>query len=73
MRTITALALAALAEAAYPYGIESFDEVLNDLWKGIRVHRGKVLAAFLKVNNLSSSSFFHFSPFSSFLQILLLI
>ena len=64
MRTITALALAALAEAAYPYGIESFDEVLNDLWKGIRVHRGKVLAAFLKVNNLSSS-FFYFLFFSS--------
>jgi splicing factor 3B subunit 1 len=48
VRTITALALAALAEAAYPYGIESFDDVLRPLWKGIRQHRGKVLAAFLK-------------------------
>ena len=47
-RTITALSLAALAEAAAPYGIESFDSVLKPLWKGIRSHRGKVLAAFLK-------------------------
>eukprot|EP01035_Chromulina_nebulosa_P016953 gene16953-22445_t len=48
VRTITALALSALAEAAYPYGIEAFDSVLIPLWKGIRLHRGKVLAAFLK-------------------------
>lgn len=48
VRTITALSLAALAEAAAPYGIESFDTVLKPLWKGIRTHRGKVLAAFLK-------------------------
>ncbi|GJM93641.1 hypothetical protein PR202_ga10215 [Eleusine coracana subsp. coracana] len=39
---------AALAESAAPYGIESFDSVLKPLWKGIRSHRGKVLAAFLK-------------------------
>ena len=48
VRTITALAISALAEAAYPYGIESFDSVLRPLWKGIRQHRGKGLAAFLK-------------------------
>lgn len=42
VRTITALAIAALAEAATPYGIESFDSVLKPLWKGIRQHRGKV-------------------------------
>jgi splicing factor 3B subunit 1 len=48
VRTITALSLAALAEAAAPYGIESFDTVLKPLWKGITQHRGKVLAAFLK-------------------------
>ncbi|OEL29772.1 Splicing factor 3B subunit 1 [Dichanthelium oligosanthes] len=46
--TITALSLAALAEAAAPYGIKSFDTVLRPLWKGIKSHRGKVLAAFLK-------------------------
>lgn len=48
VRTITALAIAALAEAATPYGIESFDSVLIWLWEGIVVHRGKSLAAFLK-------------------------
>lgn len=48
VRTITALAIAALAEASTPYGIESFDSVLKPLWKGIRTHRGKGLAAFLK-------------------------
>ncbi len=48
MRTITALSLAALAESATPYGIEAFDTVLKPLWKGIRQHRGKGLAAFLK-------------------------
>lgn len=48
VRTQTALALAALAEAAAPYGIESFDNVLKPLWLGARVHRGKTLAAFLK-------------------------
>ena len=48
VRTICSLALAALAESAHPYGIESFDGVLRPLWKGIRQHRGKGLAAFLK-------------------------
>ncbi|KAG8854864.1 Splicing factor 3B subunit 1 [Tulasnella sp. 330] len=48
VRTMTALGLAALAEAAAPYGIESFDNVLKPLWIGIRQHRGKGLAAFLK-------------------------
>ena len=50
VRTITALALAALAEAATPYGIESFDSVLKPLWKGIRQHRGKVCST----GNISS-------------------
>lgn len=48
VRTITALAVAALAEAAAPYGIESFDSVIRPLWTGVREHRHKVLAAFLK-------------------------
>ncbi|KAK9478770.1 armadillo-type protein [Lipomyces japonicus] len=48
VRTVTSLALGALAEAAAPYGIESFDSVLEPLWLGIRRHRGKGLAAFLK-------------------------
>ena len=41
VKTITALTIAALAEAASPYGIESFDDVLEPLWKGIRLLRGK--------------------------------
>jgi len=48
VRTITALALAALAEASTPYGIEAFNSVLIPLWGGIQRHRGKGLAAFLK-------------------------
>jgi len=36
VRTVTSLAIAALAEAANPYGIESFDEILNPLWSGAR-------------------------------------
>eukprot|EP00827_Trimyema_finlayi_P003842 TRINITY_DN3632_c0_g1_i1.p2 TRINITY_DN3632_c0_g1~~TRINITY_DN3632_c0_g1_i1.p2 ORF type:complete len:111 (+),score=75.66 TRINITY_DN3632_c0_g1_i1:44-334(+) len=48
VRTITALAIAALAEASTPYGIEAFDIVLIPLWEGIQMHRGKSLAAFLK-------------------------
>lgn len=54
VRTVTALAVSALAEAAHPYGFDSFyDEeketgVLKFLLEGIRKHRGKSLAAFLK-------------------------
>jgi splicing factor 3B subunit 1 len=48
VRTITALAIAALAEAAHPYGIESFDDIIIPLWTDVRKHRGKGLAAFLK-------------------------
>lgn len=48
VRNITALALAALAEASAPYGIESFETVLEPLWTGIRRQRGKGLGSFLK-------------------------
>lgn len=48
VRTITALAVAALAEASSPYGIEAFDIVIVPLYEGINKHRGKGLAAFLK-------------------------
>jgi len=48
VKTMAALAIASLAEAAAPYGIESFDDVLEPLWKGVRLLRGKVLAAYLK-------------------------
>lgn len=36
VRSVTALAISALAEASNPYGIESFEEVLNPLWQGSR-------------------------------------
>ncbi|KAF7374770.1 U2 snRNP component prp10 [Mycena sanguinolenta] len=48
VRIMTALGVAALAEAVAPYGIESFGSVVQPLWSGIRMHRGKALAAFLK-------------------------
>lgn len=48
VRSMTALALAGLAEASHPYGIEAFDPVLRPLWHGVSKHRGKALAAFLK-------------------------
>lgn len=48
VRTITALAVSGLAEAAYPYGIESFALVLKPLAVGTIQHRGKTLAAMLK-------------------------
>ncbi|THU88735.1 hypothetical protein K435DRAFT_557092, partial [Dendrothele bispora CBS 962.96] len=37
-----------LAAAAAPYGIKSFDSILEPLWLDIRLHRGKDLAAPLK-------------------------
>jgi splicing factor 3B subunit 1 len=48
IRTMAALALAALAEASNPYGIECFEPILRPLWMGVVEHRGKALAAFLK-------------------------
>jgi splicing factor 3B subunit 1 len=48
VRTMTALALSALAEASFPYGIESFKPILGNLFEGIKRVKGKNLAAFLK-------------------------
>ncbi|PSN69571.1 ARM repeat-containing protein [Corynespora cassiicola Philippines] len=48
VRMVTSLAIAALAEAAAPYGIESFDDILNPLWSGAKRQRGKTLASYLK-------------------------
>ena len=48
VQTMMALGLTALAEAAAPYSIESFDKVLKPLWLGICLHCGKGLAAGLK-------------------------
>jgi splicing factor 3B subunit 1 len=48
VRCITALSLAALAEASFPYGIDAFDDVLPPLWQGARTNRGMTLGGFLK-------------------------
>ena len=48
VRSSTAFAVSALAESAYPYGIEAFDDVLTPLRNGVKQHRSKALAAFLK-------------------------
>ncbi|KAL6451841.1 prp10 U2 snRNP component prp10 [Candida maltosa Xu316] len=48
VRTITVLTLAQLAENVAPYGIESFEPVLEPVWVGIRRQRGKGLSSFLK-------------------------
>lgn len=48
VRTMTANALSALAEASAPYGIESFEGILEPLWNGIKRHRGRGLTPFLK-------------------------
>ena len=61
VRTITALAIAALAEAATPYGIESFESVLVPIMTdGIWNHRGKVseerVGDICVVNPLSTTS-----------------
>ena len=48
VRTVAALAVAALAEAASPYGIEAFTRVIQAVFFGFQKHRGKTLAAFLR-------------------------
>lgn len=48
VRSISALALASLAEASFPYGIESFDCVLEPLWTSAPKLRGKPLSSVLK-------------------------
>lgn len=48
LRIASANALTTLAQNSYPYGIEAFNVILESLWRGVRTHRGKILAAFLK-------------------------
>nr|BAS01606.1 mRNA splicing factor U2 snRNP subunit [Lotharella vacuolata] len=48
IRTITALTIASLAEAVFPYGIKIFDNLINLLTEGIRFPQKKLSAAFLK-------------------------
>eukprot|EP00835_Amoeboradix_gromovi_P000725 NODE_27_length_33950_cov_0.349739.p3 type:complete len:920 gc:universal NODE_27_length_33950_cov_0.349739:12698-9939(-) len=48
VRTITFLAISALAESCHPYGIEKFEPIVLNLWKNVKQHRGKALVAALK-------------------------
>ncbi|KAM9888859.1 hypothetical protein OXX79_012572, partial [Metschnikowia pulcherrima] len=48
VRTATANTLAQLAESVHPYGIEAFEQILESTWNGLRHHRGRGLAAFLR-------------------------
>jgi splicing factor 3B subunit 1 len=48
VRTISAMAVLQLAESVQPYGIEAFEVVLEPVWRGLRHHRGKGLAAFVR-------------------------
>lgn len=48
IRILTANTLSTLAQNSFPYGIEAFNIILEPLWKGIRHHRGKLLASFLR-------------------------
>lgn len=48
VRTISAMAVLQLAESVQPYGVEAFEVVLEPVWRGLRHHRGKALAAFVR-------------------------
>ncbi|KAH8738793.1 splicing factor 3B subunit1-like HEAT repeat containing protein [Cryptosporidium ryanae] len=48
IRIMTALAISALAEASSPYGIEAFQSVFPQIWKGITEYRSKGLSSYLK-------------------------
>ena len=48
VKIYTALAIASLAEASYPYGIDFYNEILKYLFDGIKVYKGKLLASYFK-------------------------
>lgn len=48
VRIITASTISSLAEAASPYGFESFQILIKPLWKGLKNQRGKCLAQFIR-------------------------
>lgn len=48
VRTISAATVSSLAEASAPYGYESFEVTIEPLWRGLKNHRGKALAQFIK-------------------------
>lgn len=48
VRVQACITFAALAEASNPYGIESLEKAIPSLWAGVRTHRGRGLAAFIR-------------------------
>lgn len=48
VRTATANTISLLADSVRPYGIEAFEIVLEPAWGGLKNHRGRGLAAFLR-------------------------
>lgn len=48
VKIITGLTLSQLADNVSPYGMESFEPILEPVWYAIKKHRGKGLASFLK-------------------------
>ena len=48
VKIYTALAIASLAEASYPYGIDFYNEIIKYLFDGIKVYKGKLLASYFK-------------------------
>ncbi|KAG0687259.1 hypothetical protein C6P40_002586 [Pichia californica] len=67
VRTITASTISSLAEASSPYGFETFELVIEPLWKGLKLHRGKGLAQFIRalgnlipLMNIENSNFYSF-------------
>lgn len=48
VRTATANTVALLADSVLPYGIEAFEGILEPAWAGLKHHRGRALAAFLR-------------------------
>lgn len=48
VRTVTANTIALLGESVQPYGAEAFEMILEPVWHGLKNHRGRSLAAFLR-------------------------
>ncbi|KAL3230965.1 hypothetical protein RNJ44_00604 [Nakaseomyces bracarensis] len=49
IKILTASAIALLAQYSYPHGMSAFEVVLEDIWKGLKTSRGKLLSSYLKV------------------------
>lgn len=52
VRTATANTVALVAESVLPHGIEALDALLEPVWGGLKHHRGRPLAAFLRCMGL---------------------